>query len=336
MFSHPQYQALRSRAGLLDRRARGRLDLTGGDRRGYLHGLLTNDIAALTAGTGCYAALLTPQGRMVSDMRVSELGDRVRLDLPAATAETVRQRLADFIFTEDVDVHDVTGTQAQFGLYGPAAATILQRTTGARREALEALETNRNVLLTFAGIPVVAVRSSDYGLPGFELFVESARGDDLAAALRPAGASEVSPETVDVTRIEAGRPEFGVDMDEHTIPLEAGIEGRAISLTKGCYVGQELIIRVLHRGGGRVARHLVGLAGEANADAMQRGERLKAGHRHAGVVTSAGFSPALRRGIGLGYVNRDLIEPGTVLSVGELGTRSVTVAALPFTVPTTS
>lgn len=328
---------MRVRAGLLDRQSRGRLELTGKDRLGYLHGLLTNDVAVLSAGRGCYAALLTPQGRMVTDMRVSELGDRVLIDLPAATADAVRRRLADFIFAEDVEVHDVTATLTQFGLYGPQATVILARVTaGADREQLDSLAADANLQLAFNGVPLVVVRSSDYGLAGFELFAESARGEDLANALRTAGASTVSLATADVTRIEAGRPEFGVDMDEHTIPLEAGLLDRAISQTKGCYVGQEVIIRVLHRGGGRVARHLVGLAAGSETDPMQPGERLKSEQRDIGVVTSAAFSPALGRTIGLGYVHRDFMEPGTVLSVGPIGSRTATVQAVPFTVPPTA
>ena len=125
MFSHQEYEALQTRAGVLNRHARGRIELTGADRRSYLHGLLTNDITALSAGRGCYAALLTPQGRMISDMRVSELGDRLLLDLPSAAAEAVRQRLGDFIFSEDVEVHDVETALAHLAVYGPEAARVL-------------------------------------------------------------------------------------------------------------------------------------------------------------------------------------------------------------------
>jgi folate-binding Fe-S cluster repair protein YgfZ len=113
MISHDQYEALHDGAGLLDRRSKGRLLLTGADRRSYLQGLLTNDIAALSAGQGCYAALLTAQGRMLSDMRVSELGDRILIDLPGATAESVRQRLAGFIFSEDVEIWHNLGSMAR-------------------------------------------------------------------------------------------------------------------------------------------------------------------------------------------------------------------------------
>jgi folate-binding protein YgfZ len=345
MFSHEEYQALQEGAGLLDRRARGRLQLTGSDRRGYLHGLLTNDIAALGPGAGCYAALLTPQGRMVSDMRVSELGDRLLIDLPGSTAGSVAQRLSDFIFSEDVEVQDVGSSLGHLGLYGPRAAEALESALNfpdvpridRPGSGPGKMAENTNVSARFREGPVVVVQSSDYGVPGYELFVEIGVADELAGAVRDAGAVDVSAGTVDVCRVEAGRPEFGIDMDEHTIPLEAGIESRAISLTKGCYVGQEVIIRVLHRGQGRVARHLVGLLGAPGAAAFERGARLTAANgKDVGSLTSAVVSPRLRRPIGLGYVHRDSADPGTILRIGGIdpgAASTVTVVNVPFTAP---
>ena len=343
MFSQTEYQVLTSRAGLLDRSGRGRIQLTGADRRSYLHGLLTNDVLALSAGEGAYAALLTPQGRMISDMRVSELGASILIDLPASTAETVLQRLADFVFTEDVDVRNVQALQSQLSLYGPQAADVLaplltgpagEEANATWRDRLQSMAINANAQWQFGGATVVVVRSDDYGLAGFELMIDAACAADLGRALHQAGAEDVSPQTLEVTRVEAGRPEFGVDMDEHTIPLEAGIEDRAISLTKGCYVGQEIIIRVLHRGHGRVAKRLVGLLGDPRDGGMARHERVQAERRDVGTVTSAVVSPRLGRPIGLGYVHRDYADPGTILQVGEPeAARSVTVVTLPFSLP---
>lgn len=350
MSRHDEYETLRERAGLLDRRSRGRLQLTGADRRSYLHGLLTNDIDALRPGDGCYAALLTPQGRMVSDMRVSETGESILLDLPERVAETVRQRLEDFIFSEDVAVRDVGDSLAHLAVYGPRApevlATVLARAAAgesfeSRRERLDGMRMQSNTRLQASvpgapaeGSSVTVVRSDDYGVAGYELFVEARLAQEIANALLAAGAADVSAATVDITRIEAGRPEFGRDMDEHTIPLEAGIEDRAISLTKGCYVGQEIIIRVLHRGHGRVARRLCGFVGGADDGTPQHGDRLAADGKEAGVVTSAAISPRLRRPIGLGYVHRDHAEPGTVLQLlAADGARPVTLVSLPFTHP---
>jgi folate-binding protein YgfZ len=337
MFSHDGYTALYNGAALLDRRAaRGRLELTGADRRSYLHGLLTNDIAALTAGTGCYAALLTPQGRMISDMRVSELADRLVIDLPAETTETVRQRLADFIFSEDVEVRDVSAEVGHWGLYGPQAAAIVDAVfTGAApaapRDSLSSIADGGNAETWFDSQPVTLIASSDFGRPGFEIL---ARGsfEPIDRALAGAGAVRIDADTADVARVEAAVPAFGADMDATTIPLEAGIEDRAISLTKGCYVGQEIIIRVLHRGQGRVARRLVGLMAAPGEGPLAAGRRLEAAGREVGSITSAVESPRLARSIALGYVHREYTEPGRVLDVRDGGdaVRSVTVVTTPF------
>jgi tRNA-modifying protein YgfZ len=338
MISHDQYEALRDRAGLLDRRSRGRLLLTGADRRSYLQGLLTNDIEALSAGQGCYAALLTAQGRMVSDLRVSELGDRILIDLPEATAEGVRKRLADFIFSEEVEVRDAGADLGHLGVYGPVAAAILESVLApARRESLEQLPIGSNQELRFGDIPAVVVSSDDYGVAGFEVFLGVPDVARLADAMRAAGATDVTADAVEVTRVEAGRPEFGSDMDEHTIPLEAGIETRAISFTKGCYVGQEVIIRVVHRGQGRVARRLVGLLGTSADGPLVRGMRIEAGNKAIGSITSAVMSPRLGRPIALAYVHRGSAEPGTVLQAteeaGGSAPRQVTVVTTPFIPP---
>ena len=167
---------------------------------------------------------------------------------------------------------------------------------------------------------------SDTGEPGFDVFVDRASGDRLKAALVSGGALDVDAATADAIRIEAGVPVFHRDMDEDTIPLEAGIESRAISLTKGCYVGQEVIIRVLHRGHGRVARKLVGLVMEGTA-VPAAGTGVRADERDAGKVTSAALSPALGRPIALAYVQRDFVSPGTRLTVDGA---PATVTALPF------
>jgi tRNA-modifying protein YgfZ len=342
MFSHEEYRVLHEGAALLDRTAeRGRLELRGADRRAYLHGLLTNDIAGLTAGAGCYAALLTAQGRMISDMRVSELRDRLIIDLPAYASEGVRQRLADFIFSEDVEIQDLHATVAHWGLYGPSAAALAASVLDAGTEAADGLASiplYGNGEKTFHDRPVTLIRSDDVGIDGFEILADASVSDQMQRALLDAGAQRIDADTADVARVEAGRPAFGRDMDSTTIPLEAGIEDRAISLTKGCYVGQEIIIRVLHRGQGRVAKRLVGMIGGAGEGPLLPGMRLESGGREVGSLTSAVDSPRLRRPIALGYVHRDFSEPGHVLDVRDIGhgddpVRTVTVVTTPFTPP---
>jgi len=343
MFSLEQYRALREQAGVIDRSARGRLLLTGADRRTYLQGLLTNDIEALSPGTGCYAALLTAQGRMLADMRVLELGDAVSIDIEPATTALVRDTLEQFVFSEDVQVRDVTSAVAEIGVFGPAAASVIgaalagpsdDPTPAPSTALLQSMPVFANGRWPFRDAIVTVVRSDDIGVPGFDLFIDAAISDDLSTALRASGAVEVGDETANVTRVEAGRPVFGTDMDEDTIPLEAGIEERAISLTKGCYVGQEIIIRVLHRGHGRVARRLVGLTVNGQGTVPQTGDRIRSGEREIGRITSATFSPALNHPIALGYVHRDFQEPGTNVTIATAPNEAAAVVtAVPLVNP---
>ena len=307
----------------MDRAEVGRLRLTGSDRRAYLQGLLTNDIAALAPGTGCYAAMLTAQGRMITDMRVLELGDEMIVEAPSALAEPVRAHLERFVFSEDVQVADVTSTRAEIGVYGPDAARLVETGTGARD--LARLPLHGSVR---AASGAVVVRGDAFGIDGFDLIAAASELSALGDALRGAGAVRADAADEEAVRIESGRPLFGIDMDADTIPLEAGLEDRAISRTKGCYVGQEVIVRVIDRGHGRVARHLAGLLFAPDAPLPAAGVRLLSGDREVGRVTSAVFSPSLARPVALGYVHRDFAEPGTALTTSD-GV-AVTVHALPF------
>jgi folate-binding protein YgfZ len=332
-----QYRALHDGAGLIDKSpGRGRLLLTGADRRAYLQGLLTNDIVALGPGTGCYAAYLTAQGRMIADMRVFETGDGLLVDLDATLTSAVRDRWSMFIFSEDVQIEDLSSSTAELGVYGPRAAQILAATIsagGAASErsssaaALEAMPLHGNEQTHFRTGRLFVLRSDDAGVPGFDVVLAADDKDAFVGLLRAAGAIDIEPEAAEASRVEAGRPLFRVDMTTETIPLEAGIEDRAISLTKGCYVGQEVIIRVLHRGHGRVARRLVGLTFEPSAPVPSPGDVVRTDDRDVGLITSAVRSPALGVSIALGYVHRDFAAAGTVLSVRGA---AATVTSLPF------
>lgn len=309
--------------------------LTGKDRAAYLQGLLTNDTAALTAGTGCYAAYLTAQGRMIADVRLFELGDALLADLEPHVTGAVRDRWGMFIFSEDVQIADITPSTAQIGVYGPEAAALLARTldmagaadeSSPSTEVLDAMELYASQRGNFRGTPVHVLRRDDAGVMGFDVVLPREQKSELMDLLREQGGVPVEADALDARRIEAGIPLFGRDMTEDTIPLEAGIENRAISLTKGCYVGQEVIIRVLHRGHGRVARRLVGLTFEPGAT-PSAGDKVSSGEREIGTLTSVTESPALGRPIALGYVHRDFVQPGTAVNVG--GAAAV-VASLPF------
>lgn len=321
------YQAARRRAASIDRSDRGRIVVSGADRATYLHGLLTNDIAALRAGEGCYAAYLTPQGRMIADLCLYELGDVLLVTMIGDVKDTVAGKFDQFIFAEDVKLGDVTDTFAQIAVVGPDAADVVGKvTSGTDGAALSALGEHGNIRAQLSGQPAIVVRVTETGEPGFDIFVERAQAAALTAALADLGVVALDAATADALRIEAGVPLFHRDMDEETIPLEAGIEPRAINFNKGCYVGQEVIIRVMHRGHGRVAKKLVGLTLDGNQPPAA-GTVINAEDKEIGTVTSSTFSPGVGKPIALGYVKRDFIAPDTVVSVG--GVRAV-VTALPF------
>jgi folate-binding protein YgfZ len=325
----------------MDRSSEGRLRVTGADRVTWLQGLVTNDVAALASGGGCYAAWLTPQGRMITDLRVLAFEDSLLLDVPAARRGAVLERADQFIITEDVAIEDESPLIARIGLHGPEAPSVLVgalgETAAGVAERLSALAEHQHVSGELAGEPVVMAGARDIGRPGYHIYTAAQALPTVAAALAAAGAVDVDAETWDTLRIEAGRPLFGVDMDTDTIPLEAGLESRAISQTKGCYVGQEVIIRVLHRGGGRVAKRLVGLLGPEDGLERERppapGDPIRVAGRDVGRVTSATWSPRLEGYIGMGYVHRDSAESGTLLSVGLDSPLDMMVLPLPFPIP---
>jgi folate-binding protein YgfZ len=269
---------------------------------------------------------------MITDLRVFEVGDMALLELRAEEAAALLEKLDAFVFTEDVKLGDLSEAFAEIRVAGPSAARVVSAVLG--RGGVPALSADdlaawgefRNARASFDGQVVLVAATRELGVPGFDLFVERQNAARLAVALQEAGAAAMSEDAAEALRIEAGIPRFGVDMDADTIPLEAGIEGRAISFTKGCYPGQEVIIRVVHRGGGRVAKRLVGLA-LAGEGVPAAGTPLRAGEKEVGKIRSAAWSPALSRPLALAYVHRDFTEPGTELAAA--GTTAV-VTKLPF------
>ena len=327
----PGYVAARSDAALIDFSAYGRIGVVGADRVSYLQGLLTNDIEALRAGEGCYTAYLTPQGRMIADMRVIDLGQELLLDVHPSVTSMLVDRLQEFVFTEDVQIEDRTTTLGACGLHGPAAvgvaARVLEPDAGADQTAmwdriLTAAPEHHHRVARFENTPVIVVRSHEIGEVGITLYAAATIMPALEGALIREGAVPLDMSTFDLLRIESGRPVFPADLNADTIPLEAGIEDRAISQSKGCYVGQEVIIRILHRGQGRVARRLVGLAFETGETPPGPGTPLTSrtdgdgDEAEVGAITSSGFSHTLNRGIALAYVKRELAKPGTKLLAG--------------------
>jgi folate-binding protein YgfZ len=211
-------------------------------------------------------------------------------------------------------------------IVGPDAAGVVSGLIGCTVSEIDALPQHANRRAVFEGGASIVTRVTDTGEAGYDVYVEQGQAEALHRALADAGVLAADLETAEAIRIEAGVPKFNRDMDEETIPLEAGIEPRAISLTKGCYVGQEVIIRVLHRGHGRVARKLAGLVFE-NAVVPAPTADVTVESRKIGHLTSSAMSPALRRPVALAYLHRDFLAPGTAVSVAGY---TAVVTALPF------
>jgi folate-binding protein YgfZ len=332
MPQHNSYQLARTAAAIVDRVDRAWVVVSGADRRSYLHGLLTNDIASLEAGQGCYAAYLTPQGRMIADLWVYELGDVLLLSMVRDVKQTVLARLDQFIFTEDVQLGDVSETFAATAVVGPRAAQAIADAISTPIAPLTSLAEHGNVRIEFEGQPAIVLSTTDTGERGFDVLVGIDQAARFHERLHAAGAVDVDAAAAEALRVEAGVPRFHRDMDEDTIPLEAGIESRAISMTKGCYVGQEVIIRVLHRGHGRVAKKLVGLT-VSGTELPAAGSPVQAEGRDVGSVTSSAWSPALDKPIALAYVHRDFVAAGTAVAVNG---REAVVTPTPFVSPSQS
>ena len=319
-----EWAAVRRRCGMFDARCRGLLRVQGEDRRTFLQGMLTNDLARLQAGQGTYAALLTIQGKLVSDLRVYVLDEEIWLDLPVGRAAVVREMLDRYIIADDVVFVDAPGAwEPLVALEGPHAARVVLGVVG---EAMENLAPFAHRPGVFDGVPIRLAVASHAGEPGYLLFGPAAVAPALWAHCQSAGAEPVGMEALDLLRLEAGIPWYGRDVDDAILIAEAGLES-AISFQKGCYLGQEVVERVAARG--QVQRKLVGLTGDGPSVPAPHAP-LRHGGTEVGYVTSAAWSFALKAVVALGYVRRDAWEPGTTLEVDSNGGASLTVVRTPF------
>jgi folate-binding protein YgfZ len=318
-----EYRVLVDGCGLLDRSERGKLALSGPGAVEFLNGQVTNELATLRPGEGRYAAFLTPKGKMLGDLRILAVGasaDGRVSELLLDTERVALQALFDMIrrykVGYELELHKRTLERGLLSLIGPDAETTLAG-DDARIERLAQAE-HANTDVRVDGIAALAVRTD----VGVDLICDSSDTRQLAEALRAGGAVSVSAEAEQCLRIERGRPRYGVDLDDSVIPQEAGLNTRAVSFTKGCYVGQETVARLYYKG--KPNRHLRGLRLSAPA---ATGDRLSLGERSVGEVGSAAVSPRLGP-IALALVRREA-EPGSTVSVGAHGT-SAEVVELPF------
>lgn len=335
-----EYNAVRQRVGLLDLSYRGRIHVSGKECVRFLQSLLSNDVARLGPGSGCTATLLTNKGRMISLLRVFHTGPSFLLDVdPAATLRTF-ETLMRYKLSLRVEIEDVTEKTAALSVEGQYAWDLLRRLVPSEISLPERALDHREIPITVpleAGaassptVPVRLVRTSHTGEEGGQLIMEASAAPAVWQAILQTGEDygikRVGLRALQILRLEAALPWYGLDLDETTIPLEARLDD-AISFTKGCYVGQETMVKIAHRG--HVNRVMVGLVvkGESVPEA---GARIFAGAGDVGRITSAVFSPMLATVIALGYVKREVSSPGTPVTIRtSAGDIEAEITALPF------
>ena len=323
-----EYEAMRSRAVVVDRSQRARMRMTGARAAEMLTGLVTNDVIALEPGHGHYAAALTPKGKIVADVRVFRDEDGLLIDTGPRAAEGWAGLVRKFVNPRMAAYRDETATLRDAGVFGPTARHIVATVTGANPSALGLLPPYGHALVAVDGSPVIVARVPDLAVEGFELFVPADLFDAVWRLALEAGAEPAGLAAWEVARVEAGRPEWGLDIDDTTIPQEANFdELHAISYTKGCYTGQEIVARVHFRG--HVNRHLRGLRA-AGAEPPPTGAQLvDDSGRLVGDVRTGVSSPRLG-GIALAMIRREVQAGAQVTARWDGGETHAEVSALPF------
>jgi folate-binding protein YgfZ len=325
-----EYEALGGQAGILDFSFRGRICLTGNDRVRFLHGQVTNDVKKLKEGEGCYAALVTAKGRTECDLNIYSLAEELLLDFEPGLSNIVSQRLEKYVIADDVQIVDVATLYGLLSVQGPHSPEIIRAAALTTELPAKAL--------TFAKFSTGAgegylINQPRLGSTGFDLFLPVSELqpaiEKLVEAARRHGGRLAGWQAVEIARIEAGIPRFGADIDASNIPLEAGIDNRAISFSKGCYIGQEVISRI--KTYSEVSKSLRGLFLEAVGPLPLKGDKLFHAGKEVGYVTSAVQSLKLKAPIALGYVRKEVNQPGTELAVRTAaGDVSARIVELPF------
>src|SRR3954469_3604592 len=282
------YRAATEGCALVDRSERGKLALTGTEAKDFLHGQVTNDIERLVPGTGCYAAFLTHKGKMLGDLRVFDVGDELLLDCERVALQELFNMIRRYKLGRDVELHKRTVEYALLSVIGPDAPRLADATEHA------------NAWVQLGGRRALAVNTD----LGTDVFCAPEDRETVRAALDFPDGDEAAAE---IARVESGRPRYGVDLDDTVIPQEAGLNERAVSFTKGCYVGQETVARLYYRG--KPNRRLLGLRLSAPAPS---GTELRLGEKVVGTVGSSVVSP-VHGPIPLALVRREA-NPGDELS----------------------
>lgn len=286
---------------VVDRSERGKLALTGAEAKDFLHGQVTNDIVGLEAGQGCYAAFLTNKGKMLGDLRIFDLSDELLLDCERVALQPLFNMIRTRKLGREVELHKRTLEMALLSVIGPDAPVLVEG------------DEHASARVEVGGATVVAVKTD----VGVDVFCWAADRDAVRAALPFPDGDEAAAEVV---RVESGRPRYGVDLDDSVIPQEAGLNDRAVSFTKGCYVGQETVARLFYRG--KPNRRLLGVKLDEPAP---RGTELRLGEKVVGTLGSVVLSPA-HGPIALALVRREA-NPGDTVDADGM---SALIVDVPF------
>jgi folate-binding protein YgfZ len=311
------YETVSEGCGLFDRSERGKLALSGAEAAAFLQGQVTNDVDALRPGSGCYAAFLTPKGKMLGDVRILATGDELLLDTERASLQPLFNLVRRGLIGFTADLHKRTLERALVSLVGPHSASV------AGLPGLQDAPEHAHVETMLGDVKARAIRTD----VGVDLLCHFDALGAIQTVLHDLGARDVAEEAVECLRVEGGRPRYGIELDDTVIPEEAGLNERAVSFSKGCYVGQETVARLHWRG--KPNRHLRGirLSGPAAT-----GDALLLGERPVGRLGTVAASPRFGW-VGLALLRREA-EPGSELTVGEASARA-TVVELPFGGPST-
>lgn len=319
-----EHRVVRETVGLLDLPLRTLIRVTGTERTRFLNGMLTNDIATLEAGKGCYACMLTPQGKILTDLEVYAFHDYHLMELGFQWKERALDHLNKYVIADDVTFEELEG-DALIALQGPRARAVLGRLLPC---APLPVQEQGCVELTLEDHLCRIIQASITGEEGYKLAISAKDADSIWRVFQEAGAIPVGMAAMNSLRLEAGIPWFGIDFDEGNFPQEVGIEDKAVSFTKGCYIGQEFVIRIAHRG--HVNRRVCGLIVEGES-LPRPGDRVVREDKEVGQITSVTLSPTTGKIIALGMLRREAHEPGTVVHVKSNGEKiSSKVTPVPF------
>lgn len=287
-----------------------RMRISGQKAAELVTGMVTNDVSALVPGEGQYAAALTPKGKIVADLRIFALEDSLLIDTSAAAATGWKEMVRKYINPRLAPYHDLTSELSDFGVFGRSARSVVSRVMDVDDKDLAALPPYGHISRPFGNVTVILARVPEMDLEGFDIFIPSEAVGLLKGKFQSAGIATGGKDTWEIARIESGRPQWGTDMDDSTLPQEANLdELGAISYTKGCYIGQETVARVHFRG--HVNRFLRRIRFVTRPAPPKGAELVDETGKVIGDIRSAALSPRFG-GVALGMVRRE-IPPGTTL-----------------------